>query len=350
MLSRSFEEPAASSHATGKTWCLAAGPSLLVCGDLHLENFGAYRDDEGEFLFDINDFDESCLGPCAVDPVRCATSILLAAELWDLSPLHANRLVIAYLDEYRQALTLPVETKVIDAAAPRLSRGPIWEILGKTAIATQNELLDHHTERLKNGTRRIVGDKRKHPELGEAEARTVLEAVKAYALVSKQEEALNPLDVTGRIVGIGSLGVERHLILVAGGGSAETNRLLDIKEAKPSVWMPFAGTAPALPGASEAARVLAALLQSDRPPVSTSSRSTARSGPRDDPRGEPFEPRPLPTQAGQTLPGDRRGRSVSRPVSPGRAGRRRPRQDRGPDGLGPRPGPRFTAGRGLALR
>ncbi len=115
-----------------------AGPSLLVCGDLHLENFGAYRDDEGEFLFDINDFDESCLGPCAVDPVRCAASILLAAELWNLSPLHANRLVIAYLDEYRQALTLPVEPKVIDSSAPRLSRyrAWIWEILGKTAIAT----------------------------------------------------------------------------------------------------------------------------------------------------------------------------------------------------------------------
>ncbi len=233
-----------------------AGPSLLVCGDLHLENFGAYRDDEGEFLFDINDFDESCLGPAPVDPVRCAASILLAAELWDLSPLHANRLVIAYLDEYRQALTLPVKSRAIDSAAPRLSRGPIWEILGKTAIATQSQLLDHHTERLKNGTRRIIRDKRKHPELVEAEARTVLGAVKAYALASHQAEALNPLDVTGRVAGIGSLGVKRYLVLVAGGGSAETNRLLDVKEARPSVWLPFAGIAPALPGASDAAGVV----------------------------------------------------------------------------------------------
>ncbi|MBV8556324.1 MAG: DUF2252 family protein, partial [Planctomycetaceae bacterium] len=30
------------------------GPSILICGDLHLENFGAYRTDDGEFLYDIN--------------------------------------------------------------------------------------------------------------------------------------------------------------------------------------------------------------------------------------------------------------------------------------------------------
>src|SRR4051812_36256578 len=40
------------------------GPEILVCGDLHLENFGAYRDEEGEFLYDINDFDESLIAPC----------------------------------------------------------------------------------------------------------------------------------------------------------------------------------------------------------------------------------------------------------------------------------------------
>ena len=34
------------------------GPAILICGDLHLENFGAYRADDGDFVFDINDFDE----------------------------------------------------------------------------------------------------------------------------------------------------------------------------------------------------------------------------------------------------------------------------------------------------
>src|SRR6516225_10149588 len=50
------------------------GPAIPICGDLHLENFGAYRDDDGEFLYDITDFDEAVVAPCSVDLVRCATS------------------------------------------------------------------------------------------------------------------------------------------------------------------------------------------------------------------------------------------------------------------------------------
>ena len=36
-------------------------PSVLICGDLHLENYGAYRTDEGYFLYDINDYDPPSL-------------------------------------------------------------------------------------------------------------------------------------------------------------------------------------------------------------------------------------------------------------------------------------------------
>jgi uncharacterized protein (DUF2252 family) len=34
---------------------------VLICGDLHLENYGAYRTDEGYFLYDINDYDSPSL-------------------------------------------------------------------------------------------------------------------------------------------------------------------------------------------------------------------------------------------------------------------------------------------------
>src|SRR3954453_17234746 len=80
------------------------GPEIALCGDLHLENFGAYRDDEGELLYDINDFDEALVAPCSLDLVRCATSILLAAELWRLTPLQASGMVLRYLDRYRSTL------------------------------------------------------------------------------------------------------------------------------------------------------------------------------------------------------------------------------------------------------
>ena len=31
------------------------GPSIVISGDLHVENFGAYRTLQGDFRFDIND-------------------------------------------------------------------------------------------------------------------------------------------------------------------------------------------------------------------------------------------------------------------------------------------------------
>ena len=234
------------------------GPAFLICGDLHLENFGAYRGDEDEFLFDINDFDEAAIAPCAIDPVRCATSIMLAAEQWRLTPLQANGMVLAYLDEYRAAITTPVRSRAIDAAAPRLSRGPIGEILGKAALGNQADLLDRHTERLKNGTRRIKRDGDKHPDVPHDRASEVAVAFEEYGKSRGLPDVYRPLDVTGRVVGIGSLGVERYLVLIAGGGSSETNRLLDVKAEPPSVWIGFGGRLPDPPPKSEAARVVAA--------------------------------------------------------------------------------------------
>ena len=76
------------------------GPSILICGDLHLETFGAYRADDGDFLYDINDFDEALVAPCGLDLVRAA-SVLLAAQLWKHTPVQAMRSVLAFLDRYR---------------------------------------------------------------------------------------------------------------------------------------------------------------------------------------------------------------------------------------------------------
>ena len=232
------------------------GPEILVCGDLHLENFGAYRDHDGQFLFDINDFDEALYAPSAIDPVRCATSILLAAELWKLSPLQANGMVLDYLDQYRSAVTTSPEIPTVAAKAPRLSQDPIAQILGKAAIAEQSSLLDRKTELSKNGLRHIIRSKLKHPDVGEARAEAVSEAFQAYGRSHQDAAGYQVLDVTGRVAGIGSLGVERYLVLVQAGGSATTNRLLDVKEEDASAWIGILGRSATPPGATEAARVV----------------------------------------------------------------------------------------------
>jgi hypothetical protein len=55
-------------------------PHILSVGDLHVENFGTWRDTDGRLVWGVNDFDEACLYPYTMDLVRLATSALLAAQ------------------------------------------------------------------------------------------------------------------------------------------------------------------------------------------------------------------------------------------------------------------------------
>jgi uncharacterized protein (DUF2252 family) len=53
---------------------------VLAVGDLHLENFGTWRDGLGRLAWGINDFDEAYPLPYTHDLVRLATSAFLAVE------------------------------------------------------------------------------------------------------------------------------------------------------------------------------------------------------------------------------------------------------------------------------
>ena len=53
---------------------------LLAVGDLHVENFGIWRDSRERLVWGINDFDEASQLPFTIDLVRLGTSIVLAAE------------------------------------------------------------------------------------------------------------------------------------------------------------------------------------------------------------------------------------------------------------------------------
>jgi len=56
-------------------------PAVLAVGDLHVENYGTWRDAEGRLIWGINDFDEAFPLPYTLDLVRLATSAWLAIDL-----------------------------------------------------------------------------------------------------------------------------------------------------------------------------------------------------------------------------------------------------------------------------
>jgi hypothetical protein len=59
---------------------LARAPNVLAVGDLHVENFGTWRDCDGRLIWGVNDFDEASIFPYTIDLVRLTTSALLATR------------------------------------------------------------------------------------------------------------------------------------------------------------------------------------------------------------------------------------------------------------------------------
>jgi hypothetical protein len=57
---------------------LCDAPPVLSVGDLHVENFGTWRDIEGRLAWGINDFDQAATLPYPQDLVRLASSALIA--------------------------------------------------------------------------------------------------------------------------------------------------------------------------------------------------------------------------------------------------------------------------------
>jgi len=62
----------------------ASAPEVLAVGDLHVENFGTWRDVEGRLIWGINDFDEAWTMPYTNDLIRLAASALLARMTCDV--------------------------------------------------------------------------------------------------------------------------------------------------------------------------------------------------------------------------------------------------------------------------
>src|SRR3954467_8445825 len=58
----------------------SSAPRVLAIGDLHVENFGTWRDAEGRLIWGVNDFDEAYELPYTHDLVRLATSAQIAIE------------------------------------------------------------------------------------------------------------------------------------------------------------------------------------------------------------------------------------------------------------------------------
>jgi hypothetical protein len=104
-----------------RTLCpeLASGPVVLAVGDLHVENFGTWRDADGRLCWGINDFDEADDLAYTHDLVRLATSARFARQAGGLE-IKLKAACTAILTGYRETLVAGGNPFVLEEQHPEL--------------------------------------------------------------------------------------------------------------------------------------------------------------------------------------------------------------------------------------
>jgi len=171
-------------------------------GDLHIANFGTWRDAEGRLVWGVNDLDEAFSLPFTNDLIRLATSARIATETDGLR-LDAETAVEAILDGYHEALSEPPAPFVLAEAHPALH-----------TMATAR-LKDPETFWEKLMSARFVTSR--------------VPAVVLALLRQAMPDHILPTRILHRIAGLGSLGRPRYVALI------EWNGGLVAREAKPIV-------------------------------------------------------------------------------------------------------------------
>ena len=227
-----------------------AAPPVWICGDMHLENFGSYKADNGLVYFDNNDFDEACLAPNLYELVRLLTSVLVGAADLALSRAQALALCHTAAHAYGAALVYGKARWV----ERETSAGMVRDLFDGLASRARAAHLDRRTT-LKGKTRTLKVDGKKALPVSDERRAAITQFMQRFATGETDPGFYRVLDVARRIAGTGSLGVDRYVILVEGKGSPDGNYLIDLKEALPSSVVPHMRT-PQPAWRSEAERVV----------------------------------------------------------------------------------------------
>jgi uncharacterized protein (DUF2252 family) len=220
---------------------LAEGPEGegWLTGDMHLENFGAYRPDphsygaseEGDAraTFDLNDFDDAIVGPLRFDVLRLTTSLILGGRELGADGVTTLQLCDRLLDAY---------TRTAFGSGRLPTRpGPVRKLVQQVRARTRKRLLEGRT--LRTGKlRRFVRDDPddRYRDLPRAVRNELPRAFARYVTTLARQErpadpsALEVEDGALRIAGTGSLGSLRVAVLVRGKGGRDGGWIFDLKE------------------------------------------------------------------------------------------------------------------------
>ena len=114
------------------------GLPVQACGDAHLANFGAFSSPEGNVLFDINDFDETCPGvDFIVDLRRLVASVAVAAQNEGLPDKKAQALAAATSKAYRDFMSDLADKSPLEVWQTRMDLQAQVHGLGDASLETE---------------------------------------------------------------------------------------------------------------------------------------------------------------------------------------------------------------------
>ncbi|GJF06677.1 DUF2252 domain-containing protein [Pseudonocardia sp. D17] len=227
---------------------------VQLCGDAHLLNFGLWATPERNLSFDLRDFDETLPGPFEWDVARLVTSVEVLGREHDVPAGRTAEAVARCLTAYRTQMARHAGARVLDvwydlvhverfldvftdADRPRAAA----HIARKAQRRTHDGAFRKLTE-TRGGRLRIseAPPFREHIDDGLAD-----ELFAGYhdSLPDDRRHLLDrftPVDAVRQVVGVGSVGMRVHLVLLQGRGPADP-LFLQVKQAGPAVYEPFCG-------------------------------------------------------------------------------------------------------------
>ncbi|MEW1901992.1 MULTISPECIES: DUF2252 domain-containing protein [unclassified Streptomyces] len=232
------------------------GIAAQICGDAHAANFGLYGDARGRLVMDLNDFDETVVGPWEWDLKRLATSLVLAGREVGASEEVCRAAAFDAVGAYRRTMRLLARLPAADAwnaiaDEELVSHADAHDLLGilekvstKARNNTSARFASRSTEAVpdaEGGGRRFVDAPPVLRRVPDAEAALVTASLGAY-LETVSEDRLPLLaryavhDVAFRVVGTGSVGTRSYVVLLLDHRGEPL--VLQVKEARPSALLP----------------------------------------------------------------------------------------------------------------
>jgi uncharacterized protein (DUF2252 family) len=251
-----FYRGAAAVMASDLADLPTTGIPVQVCGDAHLQNFGAYGSPERNVVFDVNDFDETLEGPWEWDVLRLATSVELVARQSSLGTRRANAAVMATVSTYRDAMAH------FAAVSPLVVWYEHIQLPGATTLSPvpgaagikgllQTDTIRNAEQFFPNLT---LSEKRPsfadQPPMFRRIALDGMESRNAKDVLESYRESLPPhvrtlldrfelRDLALKVVGVGSVGTRCYIALFL--TERDESLVLQMKEAEASVLEPYAG-------------------------------------------------------------------------------------------------------------